>query len=68
MWDCEHCGTTNIAGSLEVCPHCQEPRTQEPVEVAASTEGAEEGTTPEVELTPSTSSPSQPATDSKEGW
>lgn len=26
MWDCEHCGTTNIAGSLEVCPHCQTDR------------------------------------------
>jgi hypothetical protein len=26
MWDCESCHTTNIAGSLEVCPHCQEPR------------------------------------------
>jgi hypothetical protein len=26
MWECEHCGTSGIAGSLEVCPHCYEPK------------------------------------------
>lgn len=26
MWECENCGTTAIAGSLEVCPHCQTAR------------------------------------------
>jgi hypothetical protein len=25
MWDCEKCGTKNIAAGLETCPHCGAP-------------------------------------------
>lgn len=38
MWDCEQCGTTNIAGSLEVCPHCQIERTPVPAGTPAEPE------------------------------
>jgi hypothetical protein len=26
VWDCENCGCQAIAGSLEFCPVCREPR------------------------------------------
>jgi hypothetical protein len=30
MWDCEHCGCQNIAGSVTFCPQCFIPRNAEP--------------------------------------
>jgi hypothetical protein len=68
MWDCEHCGTTSIAGSLETCPHCQTDRTQEPVGTAAPTEAAEEGADSSVEKTLSSPSSPQTAADKKGAW
>jgi hypothetical protein len=68
MWDCEHCGTTFIAGSLEVCPHCQEDRTPEPAGDALPAEAAEEGVAPLTETTPSGPSSPQSAADKKGAW
>lgn len=38
MWECGKCGTTNIAGDLDVCPHCRAPREQ-PEQAPAEEEG-----------------------------
>jgi hypothetical protein len=29
MWDCEHCGTQAIAGTITICPVCLTPRNQD---------------------------------------
>jgi len=45
MWDCEHCGCQAIAGSLEFCPMCQNPRVVaaepgQPADDSSSTQGS----------------------------
>jgi len=54
MWDCTHCGVRSIAGSIQVCPRCHEPRyllMQDPVFVEGGLvdKGPEAETSPEDE-------------------
>lgn len=63
MWDCEKCGTMAIAGPLEACPACREPRTSP--EVPAPPADALGAAT----ATPAAEAPAGKATGkSKEGW
>lgn len=39
MWNCEHCGTQNIAASLDVCPGCGDTKSA-PAESAEETSGS----------------------------
>lgn len=54
MWDCEKCGCMNIAGSIDVCPMCQESRPEgekdvavEPRQPAEDSTSAPAGSQPE---------------------
>lgn len=52
LWDCEQCGTKSIAGSLEECPVCKDPR-PEPPSGTPTEDISEEGTpTPDGEGEP----------------
>lgn len=43
MWDCENCGTLQIAASIEACPVCHEPRPSQNVAEEPNTAPAPDG-------------------------
>lgn len=59
LWDCEQCGTKGIAGSLEECPVCKDPRPGPP---AGEPNLSEEG-----DGTPTPAGAGEPAGEEEDG-
>jgi hypothetical protein len=57
MWDCDKCGTTAIAGSVAVCPHCGADRPVAPTSDVSSDSAAQGGQEPDGNSAPEGSAP-----------